>query len=177
MHIYTQLTAEQRKINNKNKKAADEYFQLQKGWVLHHKDETLRSSDIERYIEWRPEDLIPMPKSEHSKLHMLGNQFNKGKNNRLGCHLTEEHKHKISEANKGNKYSLGRQLTEETRQKIAKANGGRNFICEETGKIYYSANQAARELGISQGNLTSHLHGSTGYSHVGGYHFHYIEAT
>lgn len=39
------------------------------GYVLHHKDPMLRHSDWERYIECRPEDLVMVTASEHSKLH------------------------------------------------------------------------------------------------------------
>ena len=40
------------------------------GYVLHHKDPELRHKDIDRYLEWRPEDLVMMTKSDHTKLHM-----------------------------------------------------------------------------------------------------------
>lgn len=39
------------------------------GWILHHKDSTLKQKDPVRYHEWRPEDLEPMTRSEHMKIH------------------------------------------------------------------------------------------------------------
>lgn len=38
-------------------------------WVLHHKDVCLKDRDPARYHEWRPEDLVPMPQSEHVAIH------------------------------------------------------------------------------------------------------------
>lgn len=82
------LTKEQWKIFNSCYKKAKEYFNLQEGWVLHHKDVTLRICDIDRYIQWRIEDLVPMTKSEHRRLHnLLDNPMN-----------YEENRRKISEA-------------------------------------------------------------------------------
>lgn len=72
----------------KEYKKAKDYFNLQKGWVLHHKDVTLRLSNPERYNQWRIEDLVPMTKSEHRRLHnLLDNPMN-----------YEENRQKISEA-------------------------------------------------------------------------------
>lgn len=42
------------------------------GYVLHHKDWSLRHSDLERYLEWRIEDLEMMTKSAHMSLHQSG---------------------------------------------------------------------------------------------------------
>lgn len=67
--IYDSLTKEQRKIYNHCRHSALKYFNVQKGYVLHHKDDTLMLTDVNRYIEWRPEDLVVMTLSEHSKLH------------------------------------------------------------------------------------------------------------
>lgn len=65
------LTPEQLTICNANHKKAREYFGIKVGdyLVLHHKDPDLRHTDIERYIEWRPEDLVVMSNSDHIKLH------------------------------------------------------------------------------------------------------------
>lgn len=56
---------------------ARDYFNLPEGWVLHHKDTDLQNTDIERYIRWLPEDLVPMTKSDHMRLHAnLNNPMN-----------------------------------------------------------------------------------------------------
>lgn len=61
-------------------------------WCLHHVDTTLKYTDRARYDEWRVEDLVPMLRTEHNKLH--GEL-------KHGSHLSEETKRKISEAQKG----------------------------------------------------------------------------
>lgn len=38
-------------------------------YVLHHKDLALKKRDPERYAEWRVEDLVPMTRAEHNKVH------------------------------------------------------------------------------------------------------------
>lgn len=61
---------------NQNRKKAYEYFGLTvgntQGLVLHHKDPDLIVKDIERYNEWRPEDLIVLTREEHAALHRTG---------------------------------------------------------------------------------------------------------
>lgn len=39
------------------------------GLVLHHKDPEMMDKDYERYNEWRPEDVILLPREIHSSLH------------------------------------------------------------------------------------------------------------
>ena len=128
--IYDSLTKEQRKIYNHCRHSALKYFNVQKGYVLHHKDNTLMLTDINRYIEWRPEDLVVMTLSEHSKLHNTGlvrseetrekmSKANKGRQPWLGKHHSEETKKKLSKANKG------KHLTEETRKKMSEADKGK----------------------------------------------------
>ena len=124
--IYDSLTKEQRKIYNHCRHSALKYFNVQKGYVLHHKDDTLMLTNINRYIEWRPEDLVVMSLSEHSKLHNTGlvrseetrekmSKANKGK------HLTEEQKKAISMARKGKATFTGKHHSEETKQKMREA--------------------------------------------------------
>ena len=101
------ITKEQCKISEKNNAKAKKYFNLPKGWVLHHEDETLRHNNIERYIEWRPEDLIPMSRADHSRLHVKSHV------------KSDETKQKISEAHKGKKFS------EEHKKKISESEKGK----------------------------------------------------
>lgn len=114
MSVYSQLTKEQRKIYNHNYKKAKEHFNLQKGYVLHHKDDSWQHEDIERYIEWRPEDLEVLTKEEHNSIHKKGNTYGEGK------HLSEETKRKIAESRRGKKHS------EETRRKISESLKAKN---------------------------------------------------
>lgn len=74
------MTTEQKSISRKNHKKAEKELNLQKGYVLHHKDHKLKDTDIERYIEWNVEDLVVMTKSEHIGLHnhLLGESRFKG---------------------------------------------------------------------------------------------------
>lgn len=68
------LTKEQAKIYNECHAKAVEYFKLPKGWVLHHIDPTMVINDLDRYIHWYIEDLQPMPKGEHFRIHNLGKE-------------------------------------------------------------------------------------------------------
>lgn len=147
------LTKEQNRISRRNRIRASKYFDLPDGWVLHHKDVTLRHNDIERYIEWRPEDLVPMSRVEHNKLHFTGNgNPNYGKNTpkevrekisntlygryrgedspHYGKKLSEETKSKISESRKGkcsgeDHYMYGKHLDDDTKSKISNTLKGR----------------------------------------------------
>lgn len=78
-------------------------------WCLHHIDTTLRYRDKTRYDEWRIEDVIPMLRSEHSRIHSRDR------------HCTEETKQKIRAAN------LGKRLSEEIRRKISETQKGRKI--------------------------------------------------
>lgn len=82
-------------------------------WVLHHKDMTLKDTDPIRYNEWRIEDLEPMLKSEHTRLH----QKNR--------HMSEDTKAKIRAALKGH------EVSEETRRKLSESQKGKK-LSEET---------------------------------------------
>ena len=121
--IYDSLTKEQRKIYNHCRHSALKYFNVQKGYVLHHKDDTLMLTDINRYIEWRPEDLVVMTLSEHSKLH------------NTGLVRSEETREKMSKAKKGIQPWLGKHHSEETKKKLSKANKGKHLTEEQKKAI------------------------------------------
>lgn len=108
------------------KKAAD-YYNLPKGWVLHHKDESLKYKDPERYHQWRIEDLVPMSKSDHRKIHSKGD-----KNVNYGKHLSKETKEKLREAN------LGKCLSEETKEKIGAAWRGKHWKVINGKRVWYT---------------------------------------
>lgn len=76
-----------------------------RGYVLHHKDMNLRHNNINRYIEWRLEDLQIMSKAEHIRLHRTGTHHTtetrkKMRDAKLGVPKSEIHKLHISEARK-----------------------------------------------------------------------------
>lgn len=103
------------------------------GYVLHHKDTTLKYRDPVRYHEWRPEDLVPMTRQDHMKLHhtdamknvdhkkqaeSLRNFYKTHESPMKGKHHPEEAKQKIREAH------LGKPLSEEHKAKISASGKG-----------------------------------------------------
>lgn len=121
---------------NKNYVRAKEYFNLPEGWVLHHKDPSWKTEDPERYNEWRIEDLVPMSKGDHQRLHIAlavengdtakyGRPCDDETRERLRYYASqpksEETKRKMSEANKGkpHPWNTGHPQSEDTRQKIS----------------------------------------------------------
>ena len=147
MNFRDTLTDEQRKTFRHCLYEATKYFNVPKGSVLHHKDITLKETNLERYIQWLPEDLVVMTKEEHIKLHHTGakrseetrkkmSEADKGKQKWLGKHHTEEAKQKISEAHKG------KVLSEEHRKHLSEACMGRKHS-EETIKKMCEAQKLA----------------------------------
>lgn len=49
--LYNILTENQRKKYRKNRKAARKILNVPYGYVMHHKDETLLHTDLDRYVE------------------------------------------------------------------------------------------------------------------------------
>lgn len=117
----------------KNRQNAWKHFypegdgKAKKGYHLHHKNETLRHENPDRYNEWNPEDLVMITSSEHGRLHRYGKKD------------SEETKKKISDALKGHKGMCGidnpfygKHHSEETRQKMSESAHHRPPISEET---------------------------------------------
>lgn len=95
-----QMTEEQKSINRKNHYQRKKELKVKPGYVLHHKDVNMRFNDIDRYIEWRPEDLVVLSLSEHTTLH------NKARDMSLECYnfyKTQEYREKLSKAIKAAK--------------------------------------------------------------------------
>ena len=68
------LTQEQERISRENNERAWQWFELNLGISrigknLHHLDTSLRHTNIKRYIQWFPFDLVVVTPSEHMKLH------------------------------------------------------------------------------------------------------------
>lgn len=75
----TWFTDEQYAICEKNRLKARKRLNVPKGYQLHHIDENLRYTDIDRYILWLDEDLVIMSNAEHCKHHHKGQTpWNKG---------------------------------------------------------------------------------------------------
>lgn len=109
------MTKSQYSLSRKNKRKTRELLNVPKGYVLHHKDPNMQYVDIERYIQWNPEDLEIMSQSDHAKLHKLGKEpWNKGKTN---CY-SEETLKKMSEAQKG------KIMTDEQKKKCSESHKG-----------------------------------------------------
>lgn len=137
------------KFFNPNGSSKNNY--QKKGYVLHHIDEELVQKDLKRYIQWNPEDLIMLTKSEHSKIHNKKRVFSDEYKKRMSTALkgrvfSEEHRRKIALKKKGQFHSY------ETKMKISIANKGRlswnakKVMCLETGLIFESASKASSYL-------------------------------
>lgn len=116
------------------------------GYVLHHKDETLRHENPDRYNEWNPEDLVMITSSEHTRLHhiwkhhsiLTDEQRKKISNALKGIKRSQETRRKMSESMKGNQNSKGKpnankckHLSEETRRKMSESRKG-HVVSEDT---------------------------------------------
>ena len=101
-----------------------------KGWVLHHKDQSLRHTDINRYNEWRIEDVIPMTNEDHIRLHSKGNHY------KLGHKASDETRAKMSASMKGRKaWNKGISPSDDTRAKMSEACKGRKHSDETRAKM------------------------------------------
>ena len=176
-----------RKFHNKNWKNARKHFNIEgePSMVLHHVDDTLMHNDIDRYLEWRPEDLVAIPNSEHSRIHNLGKTVSEETRSKishnhvgfLGKHHTEESKIKISAAHKGKPKS------EETKRKMRENHAiirgadhpsSRKVLCIELDEIFHSAGEASRKLGISKSGILRCCNRIKYYKTAGGYHWRFV---
>lgn len=86
------MTKEQVRISRANRAKARKYFGLSDNddFDLHHVDTKMKQTNIERYIQWNPEDLIVLTHGEHTRLHNLTTKVYKSH--------SDETKKKISES-------------------------------------------------------------------------------
>ena len=126
-------------------------------------------------------NITPEIRAKMSKA-MMGNK------NGLGKPCSEEKKKKISDAQKGRKFSEEHRLnislatkgktrgpcSEEKRKKISDSHKKKPVICVETGEIYPSIQQCARELGIEATYICACCKGRL--KAIKGYHFEYYVA-
>ena len=167
-------------------------------WECHHRRGTIYSKsgliEIDEYYNRPAIELIFMPSKEHKALHtklkMTGYKHTKESREKMSiAHLgkkrgphSEDHKRKLSEAHKGKK------LSSDTRNKISNTLKGFKQSPDTVAKKYHktaqytldgklikiwlSAKDASRELGINQGNLCSCCRGIK--KSAGGYVWKYV---
>ena len=102
-----------------------------------------------------------------------------------GYHHTEEHKRYMRSLFLGRERpgvgekvrlkALGRVPSRAARVRSSTTHGGRSFVDADTGRMYDTLGEAARELGLSAGNISSVLRGR--YKHTGGHRFSYVGAS
>lgn len=114
--------------------------------------------------------------------------FNRGK------HLSEEHRRKISEAGKGrNAWNTGLKMPDDVRKKLSEIQKTKchkhseyhdkmileacrkPVLCVETGIVYYSQREAAKETGANEGKISEVVKVSR--KTAGGYHWQRVEKT
>lgn len=139
-----EFTKEQQVISDYNCRLARLHFfgskRGKRGWVLHHKDETLKHRDKERYIQWNIEDLVPMKKESHLSLHHKGVPKTLEHRRRIskstqGRKFSEEHRGRISLSLIGNKRHLGKKCTEESKQRMRESHLGKSLSDETKLKL------------------------------------------
>jgi group I intron endonuclease len=79
--------------------------------------------------------------------------------------------HKLAGKNNPN---YGKCHSEETKNKIQSKQKCKQVICVETGKIYCSIREAARQTGFSQSHISKCCRGIKGYETVGKLHWRFI---
>jgi hypothetical protein len=100
--------------NNKSetfyKKKAYQHFGLvfgnSNGFVLHHKDSSLKKENPKRYKEWRIEDLVVMTSSEHAKLHNTGKIISKETIDKRRKNKIEEEKKILANVKRTNTFTI-----------------------------------------------------------------------
>ena len=146
------FTKEQCKISEKNRIAARKHFGIygKRNLVLHHKDMSLRSNDIERYILWLPEDLVILTVSEHSKLHGC-DYLHKEEVQEKARKTLKERNALLTPDEKKEKYGCHRTLTNE-QQIIAQAALINKIkdVTEQINKDGYKTRQQLFDLGVSK---------------------------
>ncbi len=74
------FTKEQLSISKKNRLKTRKLLNVPKGYDLHHKNPSLRHNNIDRYIQWLPEDVEILSHKDHFNLHMRSRSIDKSRN-------------------------------------------------------------------------------------------------
>ena len=176
----------------KNYIKAKEYYNLQPGWVLHHKDVDLKKNDPERYNEWRIEDLVPMTKSEHIKYHLsLDNPMNYVENREkismamekyktiprgTCCYMSEEDYHSMRSKMTSNRNRKMWQRADyrEHMNYVMHRNQYQPVKCIETGTTYKCLRDAEKDF---KGKISRPSISKSASNHITikGYTFEFIE--
>lgn len=95
----------------------------------------------------------------------LKEYFATHKSPRLGCTATEEARKRMS---------ISRRNSEKARASIQRLNQSKakRVLCVETGIVYQSAHEAARQTGFGQGNISSACRGN--FAQAYGFHWEYV---
>ena len=113
-----------------------------KFYECHHKMENLGFTksqliQMDMYYDVSPEYLIFLQRSDHKRLHMLGNNISPKSH-------SEEWKRRVSEKLKGNKSRTGMKNSEESKRKVSEKlkgrtcpNKGKHWRIENGKRIYY----------------------------------------
>lgn len=148
------------KIENFSEAVADE----NEVWECHHKNEILMNKthkeliQLELYYKRPAEELVFLSKEEHKKVH------SQGKNGRF--------KKEQIPWNKGKKIDTSKYKNYGKHKEYHRPPNAREIICVETGKIYLSIKEAAKENNLkSHCGITLCCQGKQ--ETAGGYHWKY----
>lgn len=138
------FTTEQNRISEKNRVALRKQLGIygNVGIVLHHKDETLRHTDVERYIQWNLDDVEMISKPEHSRIHLQNREMHR----QPGYHISDEQKKQISQANKGRKH------TEEEKRKMSE----NHYDCSGANNPNYGKGAAKGKHWFNNGEIETY---------------------
>jgi group I intron endonuclease len=90
---------------------------------------------------------------------------------RFGADNPNYGNHKLVGENNPN---YGKHLPEETKKKIQSRQKCKQVMCVETGQIYCSIREAARQTGLNQSHISKCCRGIKGYETVGKFHWKFV---
>lgn len=90
---------------------------------------------------------------------------------RFGADNPNYGNHKLAGENNPN---YGKHHSEETKKKIQSGQKCKQVMCVETGEIYCSIREAARQTGLNQSHISKCCRGIKGYQTVGGLHWKFV---
>lgn len=179
--------------DRKNHKYAWAYFVVngqipadakKREWCLHHIDESLKYTDIDRYNEWRIEDLVPMRTEDHISLHHKNKSHNEAWNAKVseslkGHSVSEETRKKIGDACRGkpnpktseglkeyfkthHPANYGKPMSDEQKKKVSEAKKGKKQSEETKSKRWKAViqldlegNEVARYRSVKEASDTT----------------------